>query len=137
MSTIEAWDAEAAAISEYDRLHKLVREFASAGTGQAQSVASALRVLLESFLRVAFVEHFPPGKLLGDFLSKAKQLAQAATPILSEKSYTELDNLREYANQFHHDTSKAWQENVSNVNETQLKGFANRVLAFTRTANSA
>src|SRR5262245_21770880 len=27
--------------------------------------ARALRVLLESFLRVTFVEHFPPGKLLG------------------------------------------------------------------------
>lgn len=136
MSTIEAWDAEAAAISEFDRLHKLVREFATSGTGQAQFVAPALRVLLESFLRVAFVEHFPPGKLLGDFLMRAKQLAQAGTPILSAKSYIELDNLREYANQFHHDTSKAWQENVSNVNESQLKGFASRTLSFTRTAHS-
>jgi wobble nucleotide-excising tRNase len=136
MSTIEAWDAEAAAISEYDRLHKMVREFSTSGTVQAQLVAPALRVLLESFLRVAFVEHFPPGKLLGDFLMQAKQLSQACTPILSDKSYTELDNLREYANQFHHDTSKAWQENGSNVNETQLKGFANRTIAFTRTAHS-
>jgi len=66
---------------------------------------------------------------------RAKQLSQAGAPILSDKSYTELDDLREYANQFHHDTSKAWQENVSNVNETQLKGFANRTLAFTRTAH--
>jgi wobble nucleotide-excising tRNase len=68
MSTLEPWDAGASAISEYDRLHKLVREFASSGVGQAQTVAPALRVLLESFLRVAFVEHFPPGKLLGEFL---------------------------------------------------------------------
>jgi hypothetical protein len=138
MSVIEAWDAEAAAISEYDRLHKLVREFASTGNGQAQFVAPALRGLLESFLRVAFVEHFPPGKLLGEFLSRAKQLAQAGKPILSEKNYTELDDLREYANQFHHNGgNKTWQENVSNVNETQLKGFANRVLAFTRTSHGA
>lgn len=91
--------------------------------------------MLESFLRLAFVDYFPPGKLLGDFLIRAKQLSQAGAPILSDKSYTELDDLREYANQFHHDTSKAWQENVSNVNETQLKGFANRTLAFTRTAH--
>jgi hypothetical protein len=66
--------------------------------------------LLESFLRVAFVEHFPPGKLLGEFLSRAKQLAQAGKPILSEKNYTELDDLREYANQFHHNGgNKTWQ----------------------------
>jgi hypothetical protein len=74
--------------------------------------------------------------MLGDFLMRAKQLSQVGTPILSDKSYTELDNLREYANQFHHKTSTAWQENVSNVNETQLKGFAKRTVAFTRTAHS-
>lgn len=134
MSTLQEWDAEAAAISEYDRLHKAVREFADSGAGQAQTVAPALRMLLESFLRVAFVEHFPPGKLLGGFLTTAKQLAQAGTPILSAGNYTELDNLREYANQFHHDTSKTWQENLSNVNETQLTGYAKRVIDFTRKA---
>jgi hypothetical protein len=102
-----------------------------------QTVAPALRMLLESFLRVAFVEYFPPGTLLGEFLTKAKQLTQAATPILSAQNYTELDNLREYANQFHHDTSKTWQENLSNVNETQLKGYAKRVIDFTRKARSS
>jgi len=107
MSTIEPWNAEASAISEYDRLHKLVRDFATSGAGSAQTVAPALRMLLESFLRVAFVEYFLPGKLLGDFLQKAKQLAQAATPILTDASYKELDKLREYANQFHHDENKA------------------------------
>ena len=120
MSTIELWNAEASAVNEYDRLHKLVRDFATSGAGPAQTVAPALRMLLECFLRVAFVEHFLPGKLLGDFLSRAKQLAQSGSPILDDASYKELDKLREYANQFHHDESKAtWQENLSNVNETR------------------
>lgn len=63
MSMLEVWDAEAAAVNEYDRLHKTVRDFAASGVGQPQTVAPALRMLLEAFLRVAFVEHFPPGKL--------------------------------------------------------------------------
>lgn len=137
MSTLEPWDAEAAAVSEYDRLHKAVRAFADSGAGQPQAVAPALRMILESFLRVAFVEYFPPGTLLGAFQIRAKQLTQAGTPILSAQNYTELDNLREYANQFHHDTSKTWQENLSNVNETQLNGYAKRVIDFTRKARSS
>jgi len=54
--------------------------------------------------------------------------------IMSEGDITELDNLREYANQFHHNTSKNWQENLSCVNERQLKGYAGRVVSFTRLA---
>jgi wobble nucleotide-excising tRNase len=137
MSTLGLWDAETAAISEYDRLHKVVRDFAATSTGQPQTVAPALRMLMESFLRVAFVEQFPPGKVLGDFLSKARQLTQSGTAVLSAKSLSELDNLREYANQFHHDTSKTFQENLSNVNETQLNGYALRVIQFTRSAQSS
>lgn len=62
---------------------------------------------------------------------------QVGTPILSAQNYTELDNLREYANQFHHDTSKTWRENFSSVNETQLTGYAKRVIEFTRKARSS
>ena len=51
---------------------------------------------------------------------------------MSDDDLAELDNLREYSNQFHHDESKTWQENLSNVNETQLKGYAKRVVQFTR-----
>jgi len=62
MSTIDSWDAESAAISEYDRLHKMVREFATSGTGQAQLVAPALRVLLESISASGIRRAFPARK---------------------------------------------------------------------------
>ena len=135
-SRFEPWNAEAAALTEYDSLHKCVRVYSSNSTGDPEKVAPALRLVLEGFLRVAFVEHFPPGKILKDFFVAAKQLGDDGSPIISDDVIDELDKLREYANQFHHDTCKTWQEEISNVNETQLKGFAKRVVKFTRPSYS-
>ena len=131
-SNFEVWNAEAAALTEYDRLHKLLREYSYKSTGDPEKVAPALRVVLEAFLRVAFAEHLPPGKMLKDFFSIAQQRKADGASIISDGALDELNNLREYANQFHHDTSKNWQGNLSNVNETELKGFSERVIQFTR-----
>lgn len=129
-STIQPWDVKSVALSEYDRMHELLREYANNGTGDAREVASALRPVLEGFLRVSFVDYFPPGSNLGQFLSRAKQFSKDGQSLLSDVDVTELDNLREYANQFHH-TDSNWKENLSNINETALKGFAQRTVQFT------
>ena len=133
-STLESWDAESAAVTEYDRLHKQVRDYAETSTGQARDVAVALRFVLEGYLRVAFVDACPPGTLLGPFLTRAKQAEKDGSPILAAEHVEELDKLREYVNQFHHKTSKNWQENLSNINEKALQGYARRVIRFTRIA---
>ena len=135
-SNFEVWNAEAAALTEYDRLHKLLREYSYKSTGDPEKVAPALRVVLEAFLRVAFAEHLPPGKMLKDFFSIAQQRKADGASIISDGALDGLNNLREYANQFHHDTSKNWQGNLSNVNETELKGFSKRVIQFTRLSYS-
>ena len=135
-SKFEVWNAEAAALTEYDRLHKLLREYSDESTGDPEKVAPALRVVLEAFLRVAFAEHLLPGKILKDFFSIAKQRKEDGAPIISDGALDELNKLREYANQFHHDTSKNWQGNLSNVNETELKGFSERIIQFTRVSYS-
>ena len=136
-STIKPWNVEAESTSEYDRLHKLVREFANHGTADADRVAPALRVVLEGYLRVAFNEHCPAGRLLGTFLNVAKVAAEKGTPMLPASQWTQLDQLRVYANQFHHDTNDRWQENLTNLNRKQLQGFARQVVAFTRLAGTA
>ena len=88
----------------------------------------------EAEVRVAFVDACPPGTLLGAFLTRANQAAKEGTPILAAQHVEELDKLREYVNQFHHKTSKNWQENLSNINEKALQGYARRVISFTRIA---
>ena len=43
---------------------------------------------------------------------------------------TELRDLLDYANQFHHDTNPAWQ--TVTINDSELTHFSQRVMAFTR-----
>jgi wobble nucleotide-excising tRNase len=130
-STLVPWDIEAAAVSEFDRLHRLVREYAEDVRGNPQVVAPKLRPLLESSLRVAFVAHFEPGWSLATYCKHIKQALHDGSPVLSAEDIQELDDLREYANRFHHSTNqRQWQEARANVNERELRGYAKRVLGF-------
>lgn len=89
---------------------------------------------MERFVRVVFNEQCPPGTLLCLFLNRVKTAANNGSPILSEDRTLELEYLKNYNNQFHHDTNTNWQESITNVNKTQLQGFAERVIEFTRLA---
>ena len=131
-STLVPWDIEAAAVTEFDRLHRLVRDYAESAQGDPQRVAPALRILLESFLRVAFVKHFEPGCQLGHFLQRVRRARANGAPIFVDEDIEELDDLREYANRFHHSTNQwGWLEALANVNDRELRGYAHRVLRFT------
>ena len=130
-SILAPWDIEAAAATEFDRLHRIVQDYGEDSQGDPQQVAPALRILLESFLRVAFVAHFPPGWQLGQFIHRAKQLLGEGKPILSAEDIQKLADLNEYARLFHHSTHQAgWLEALANVNRQELGGYARRVLRF-------
>jgi wobble nucleotide-excising tRNase len=130
-STLDSWDAEAAATTEFDRLYHMVSSYVEDADGDPQKVAPALRVLLESYLRVGCVPHFPPGWQLGDFIQRARQLRIEGKAILAEEAVQELRELNEYARLFHHSTNqRAWLEVLANLNEQELRGFARRVLRF-------
>lgn len=128
-SILTAWDVTDASKTEYDRKHALLRSYVSESNGEPRDVAVSLRPLLEGFLRVACVESFPPGTLIGDFIHRAKQVTPRP---LSDSALETLDDLRDYANRFHHDSSADYVQNLGDLTETELKGFATKVLAFTR-----
>src|SRR5690606_14243944 len=68
-SEITVWDVRSDSISEHDKRHELVRAYMQvANPAREREVAQALRPILESFMRVAYPEHFPPGTLLGPFI---------------------------------------------------------------------
>jgi len=54
--------------------------------------------------------------------------------ILNEKQINELENIKEYADRFHHDTNTNWQ--TLSVNDGELRGFVRRALNFTTISNS-
>ena len=129
-STIRIWDVNQDCITEHDRRHLLLRNYLNNGTLNNQKVAKAIRPVLEAFLRVAFPEHFPPGRLLGYFLDNCRQRIATPQEILNTRDTQELSNLLEYANRFHHDTNAAWETEA--INDGELLGFVQRALNFSR-----
>ena len=97
-----------------------------------RAVAAALRPILEGFARVAYPESFPPGALLGQFIKHCEQREGTADEVLYPNDRTELRDLLDYANVFHHDTNPTYQTVA--INDQQLLGFARRTLAFAKRA---
>lgn len=86
-SDIVPWNVHAEAASEYDQRHEVIRTYVREGGTRhdAKRVAGSLRPALEAYLRVACVEHFPPGALLGRFIERARQARGRGEPFLSEQ----------------------------------------------------
>ncbi len=131
-STIERWNVREEAITEYDRQHELLRRYLAGTEREIRQVAQGLRHVLEGYLRVVCTEYFLPGMLIGQLITRARELAREDTQILSGSAINELDKIAEYVNKFHHETNPSWDVEINNINEQELKGFVERVLAFTK-----
>ena len=127
-SSIRSWDVNQDAITEHDQRHSLLYGYASTQSGNRREVASSIRPHLEGFLRVACPGNFPPGKLLGPFIGYCRQRLGNPNEIINEKMMTELDEILEFANRFHHATNPAWKTEA--INATELLGFVKRTLAY-------
>ena len=117
-------------ITEHDRRHELLRDYLTAATSNAREVAHSLRLVMESFLRVAYPAHFPPGTMLSQFRGVCEQRVGTPRRILNQMDIDELHDLTEYANLFHHDSNPAWQS--QHINDAELLDHVSRTLAFTR-----
>lgn len=130
-SSIAEWDVRQDCITEHDKNHAVVAEFVRIGDPALErQAATALRPMLEAYLRVAYPEDFPPSMLIGPFVNKCTPRAGTATEILDQPNIAELRVLKDYGNNFHHDTNPAWQ--TQQVNGQELTNFCQRVLRFTR-----
>jgi wobble nucleotide-excising tRNase len=129
-SIIQGWDVTRELTTVHDRRHELFSKFLeAAGSVDGRDVAIALRPHLEAFLRVAYPAQFPPGTLLGPFLNLCEQRLGTPEQLLDVADTSELGNIIEYANKFHHDTNPAWAS--ESINDTELLGFVQRTLRFT------
>ena len=129
-STIRSWEVSEDAITEHDKRHILLQDFAGTQAGDPRRVATAIRPHLEGYFRVACPAHFPPRKLLGAFIEKCRQRLGSNDEIMAKKRITELKNLVDYANLFHHDTNSSLETQM--INATELLGFVERTLDFVR-----
>lgn len=130
-SDLEAWDVRLDTITEHDKRHERVAAYIqTSNAAEERNVAQALRHILEAFMRVSYPAAFPPAALLGPFLGICQQRVGTPAEILNQVDMTELRDLLDYANRFHHDTNAAWETEI--INDQQLAQFCQRTLAFAR-----
>lgn len=130
-STIDAWDVTQDCITEHDKRHALIQQYLNqSDQSKAREVATALRYVLEAFLRVAYPANFPPGKMLGPFHGECVQALVAENPILNQADADELRSLLDYANKFHHETNPAYA--TESINDQELVSHCTRTIAFTK-----
>jgi hypothetical protein len=79
-------------------------------------------------------EEFPPGMLLGPFIDLCEQRKGTANQLLNAADITELRDLLDYANKFHHDTNAAWETEL--INDQQLVHFCGRTFCASRLRSS-
>ena len=86
--------------------------------------------MLEAFLRVAYANHFPPGFMVGRFVTLCQQRLGLATQIINQTDATGLRAVLDFADRYHHDTNPTCQTEI--INNAELTNFASRTLAFIR-----
>lgn len=130
-STLTAWDVSSAKLTEHDRRYALASKYLQQSDPTTERrVAESLRLMLETFCRIAYPASFPPGTMLGTFHNNCAQRAGTAQEIMSAAAATELRALLDYANRFHHDTNTAYATEV--INDAELTDFTRRTLLFIR-----
>lgn len=114
--------------SNYFQHHRLLNEFASGKGCDARSVAKAIRPMLEGYLHRRFPFLIPNSLLFGQVVALIRG-ANAPSPLCHAAGLvTELNEINDYAGQFHHDTNPGGAESVV-VTASELKTFVNRALA--------
>jgi hypothetical protein len=130
-STLAEWDINAAMVTEHDRRYANAAAYLQqADPATERRVAESLRPMLETFSRVAYPMHFPPGTLLGPFHAQCAFRIGTPQEIMSAANARELRALLDYANRFHHDTNAAYATEL--INDAELTDFTRRTLAFIR-----
>ena len=127
-SRLQCWNIHQDSITEHDRRHTMLQEYIKTGSGNRGEIARAIRPHLESFLRIACPEFFPPGTMLGQFLGRCRN-ADPSEEILTKAATEKLTQIVRYANQFHHDST------TPHLNDAELRGFVRRTLDFVGTSN--
>jgi len=113
--------------SDYYRHHHMVAKYVEGNSAaNIRDVAKAIRPLLEGYLHRRFPEYIPRNQMFGKII--ADRIAPATTGPLSHlrQHETELQEINEYANQFHHDTNQ--DADSVNVVDAELLQFARRSL---------
>jgi wobble nucleotide-excising tRNase len=127
-SNITTWDPSIDSLTSHDRNFSILCNYRDNNLGEPRQVAETIRFLLEGYIRVKYPNYFPPASLLGNFVARARQSLGQPTQIMDTGKLTELAELVDYANRFHHETNPTWRTEV--INDRALLGYVRRSLCY-------
>ena len=130
-SDINVWNVENDLLTENEFRHNQIQKYLE-GTQciNLHEIASSLRPILEHYFKNSYYSLFSPRDSLGSFINKCKNSLESQNPILSQKHIEELESIRIYINQFHHDGKNS--NKINQINEAELTDFIKRTLKFIR-----
>jgi hypothetical protein len=111
--------------------HRLLNEFDSGQSCDARKVAEAIRPMLEGYLHRRFPGHVPDGLLFGEVIGIIKTAVSPSPLRHAQNLVDELNEINEYAGQFHHDTNEDSDSVI--VVTSELKPYVQRALAVVHT----
>ncbi|WP_115531233.1 AAA family ATPase [Xanthomonas campestris] len=116
--------------TQYEHDVTAIMAYLAAPSGMDRAnVAKCLRVVLETSLHQQFPSFIPRGMMLGSIISVIEK-AVAPNPLAAlSSSVQELRALNDYAKGFHH-ADDGTPPDVTSIDEGELLGYCNRVLAF-------
>ena len=122
--------------SAYFQHHRLLNEFVTGKGGDARSVAKAIRPMLEGYLHRRFPGLVPTDILFGQVVVLIRD-AKAPSPLSHAQDLVDdLNEINEYAGQFHHDTNPSGADTVVVV-ATELKTFVEHALSVVHKGSTA
>ncbi len=112
--------------SPYFQHHRLLNEFIGVKGGDPKSVAKAIRPMLEGYLHRRFPGLLSKDSMFGEMVKLIRDALPPSPLCHAQNLVEELNEINDYAGQFHHDTNPGADAAV--ITASELKTFVDRAL---------
>ena len=126
-TALSPWDIDEHLKEAHQANLDALQRYLEQGFGAPRDVAQKLRPALEGYCRTICYGEFPDGTMMGEIISKVREEGQGH-PL--HAVLDELIELNDYARRYHHASNP--NAGTEELNEAELRGYANRVLRLTR-----
>jgi wobble nucleotide-excising tRNase len=112
--------------SVYAQHHRLLNQYSSGTGSDHKAVSKAIRPMLEGYLHRRFPGLLPKDHLFGQVVILIRDAAGSSPLCHAQNLVAELNEINDYAGQFHHDTNP--DADSTAVTPSELKTYVGRVL---------
>ena len=122
------FDVDRECESPYFKHHRILNEFVTGVPIDKLTVAKAIRPMLEGYLHRRFPRLLPTGLMFGQMVVMIRDAAGSSPLSHAQNVVFQLNEINEYAGQFHHDTNA--NADLMTVVASELRTFVDKSLAL-------